>query len=402
MATCHRGQVSVLRVLFAAAVALLSLSCAPAAPPSPTAVPAKPAATAAQQAPAATAAAKPAAPTAVAAKPAATQAPAPKVDTKAIEDFYRGKTIRILVGYTAGGGFDLYSRAVANHLGKQIPGNPSVVVENMPGAASLIAANQVYKASQPDGLTLGVFNQQQVLNQLIGGQGIEFDARKFSWVGSAQSRVTACAARVDSGIGKFQDLLQANQPLIMGGTGPGSELDDFPKVMRAATGAKVKVVSGYQGSRQVKLAIDSKEVDGMCVSWASLKAEAADLLEQKTITVFAQQSLGAKHADLPAVPMTEEFAKTPELRQLLRAWSAPLAIGTPFVAPPGVPAARLAALQQAFLAVFKDPAFQADVQKQQLDVDPKSGDQALQVVNEILQTPAAIAKQLADVLNEKE
>lgn len=383
-----------------AALAMALTSCAPAAP-----APTTPPSGQATPAPARPTEAPAARPTEVpTARPVdkAEAKPTAGFDTKAVADFYRGKTVRVVVGYPAGGGFDVYGRAIATHLSKHIPGNPNVVVENQPGAASLVAANQVYKTAQPDGLTMVVLNQQQVVNQLIGAPGIEFDARKFAWVGAAQSRTISCVARSDTGLRTFSDLLQADKPLIVGGTAPGSELDDTPKVLRATTGARFKLVSGYQGSRPVKLAVDSKEVDGMCVSWASLKAEAADWLEQKVANVLVQVSLSGKHPDLKDVPLADEFVRDDRSRQVLRAFAGPLDIGTPFAAPPNTPPDRLAALRQAFLAVFKDPAFEADAKKAQLDVAPRSGERVLEVVNQILDTPQDIARDLAAALSSKE
>ncbi|MBI4493251.1 MAG: hypothetical protein HY690_10735 [Chloroflexi bacterium] len=377
--------------------AFAAAACAPAAQPGPTTPPARPAPTVASAGPEA----KPAA-TAAPAKPAATQPPAArpaeKPDLKAIEEFYQGKTIRIIVGYSAGGGFDTYARTLARHLGSHLPGNPTAVVENVPGAGSLKAANQLFKLTKPDGLTFGTFNEFQLLSQLTGQQGVEFDARQFSWVGSSYTSHVACVARKDTGLATFQDLLKASQPFVVGGTAPGSETDDFPRVLRATTGAKLKLVSGYEGTSKIRLAVESREVDGACWSWQSIKSTAQQWLDEKYVNVLVQQSREGRHPDLKEIPVAEEFARDDAGRQALRAWAAPQAMSKPFAAPPGVPAERLAALQQAFMATFKDPAFLDDARKANLDVEPKAGPQVLEVAREVLSAPPGVARKLAEAL----
>lgn len=331
--------------------------------------------------------------------PTAAATAAPTLDpAKAVADFYQGKTIRIIVGFEAGGGFDTTSRILARHIGKYIPGNPTVVVENMPGAGSTVAANHLYKVAQPDGLTFGVFNEQQVLQQALGNPAIEFDATKFSWLGSAFSATTACIARADSGFKKVEDLIGAAKPFIVGTTGPGANTHEFPLVLRAAIGGNVKLVSGYDGTTGISRAVTSGEVQGGCWTWESMKVTQGKDLEAGKMVVLVQQGT-AKHPELKDVPLASDVAKTTEGKAWLKAIIAPLVISKPYAAPPGVPAERLKALREAFTKAMKDPALLEEAKK--LDLSPKDGEAVTAIVKELLGFDKAILEQLKKVLAEK-
>lgn len=305
--------------------------------------------------------------------------------------FFEGKTIRVVVGLEAGGGFDAVARLLARHMGKHIPGNPTLVVENMPGAGSRVAANFLYKVAQPDGLTFGVFNEVQVLQQATGAADIEFDARKYSWLGSAFSAQIVCLARKDSGFTKIEDVLGTKQ-FIVGSTGLGSNTGDFPQILRTAIGANIKVVGGYQGTAGISRAVDSGEVHGGCWTWESMSVTQGQNIKDGTMIPLVQQG-DEKLKELPNVPLASDVAKTAEGKAMVKAITAPAVISKPFAAPPGVPEARLAVLREAFMKAWADPALKEEATKAKIDVNPKDHAGVLKVVNELLgYDPATIAQ----------
>ena len=322
----------------------------------------------------------------------ATVAPAATPDR-----FFEGKTIRVVVGLEAGGGFDTTARLLARHMGKHIPGNPTLVVENMPGAGSRVAANFLYKVAQPDGLTFGVFNEVQVLQQAQGVAGIEFDARKYSWLGSAFSAQIVCLARKDSGFTKIEDTFGSAKPFIVGSTGPGSNTGDFPQILRTALGANIKVVGGYQGTAGISRAVDSGEVNGGCWTWESMAPTQGQNIKDGTMIPLVQQG-DEKLKELPNVPLASDLAKTAEGKAMVKAVTAPAVISKPFAAPPGVPEARLKILREAFLKAWADPALKEEATKAKIDVDPKDHAGVLKVVNELLGYDAATIAQLKAAL----
>jgi tripartite-type tricarboxylate transporter receptor subunit TctC len=343
----------------------------------------------------------PAATGAPTAAPAAATAAPTQDPAKAVADFYSGKTIRIIVGFEAGGGFDTTSRILARYLGKYIPGTPTVVVENMPGAGSTVAANHLYKVAKPDGLTIGVFNEQQVMQQALGNPAIEFEATKFSWLGSAFSSTIACIANVDAGFKKVEDLIGAAKPFIVGTTGPGANTHEFPQVLRAAIGGNVKLVSGYDGTSGISRAVSSGEVQGGCWTWESMKVTQGKDIEAGKRIILVQQGT-EPHPDLKNVPQATDVAKTAEGKQMLKAIIAPGVISKPYTAPPGVPAERLGALRDAYLKAMKDPALLEEAKKAKLDLDIKDGEKVATIVKELLGTDKAVLEQLKKVLATKE
>lgn len=325
-----------------------------------------------------------------AAQPAATaggSAPAATPDR-----FFEGKTIRVVVGLEAGGGFDTTARLLARHMGKYIPGSPTLVVENMPGAGSRVAANFLYKLAQPDGLTFGVFNEVQMLQQAIGAADIEFDARKYSWLGSAFSAQIVCLARKDSGFTKIDDL-QGSKQFIVGSTGPGSNTGDFPQILRTALAANIKVVGGYQGTAGISRAVDSGEVNGGCWTWESMSVTQGQNIKDGTMIPLVQQG-DEKLKELPNVPLASDVAKTAEGKAMVKAITAPAVISKPFAAPPGVPEARIKILREAFMKAWADPALKEEATKAKIDINPKDHAGVLKIVNELLGYDAATIAQL--------
>lgn len=308
-------------------------------------------------------------------------------------EFYKGKTIRIIVGFAAGGGFDTYSRAISRHMGKHIPGNPSIVVENMTGAGSLIAANHVYKVAKPDGLTIGHFIGGLIMQQVLGGKGIEFDARKFELIGVPVKENVVCALRKESGITSAEKWFASKAPVKLGGTAPGSTTDDVPKVLRATIGLPIQIVSGYKGTADIRLAADSGELAGGCWAWESIKVTWKGALEAGDAIVVLQ-AISKAHPELPNVPLAINFAKTEEARTLIQLGiHDQVAITRPYVLPPGTPRDRVHLMRQAFTNTLKDKEFLAEAEKSKLDLDPLTGEELEGKVAGLFKLkPALIAK----------
>lgn len=300
----------------------------------------------------------------------------------AVAAFYSGKTIRVIVGLEPGGGFDTTARLLARHMGKYIPGNPNLVVENMPGAGSRVAANWLYEVGEKDGTVFGVFNENQVLSQALGQADIKFDAKKFSWLGSTFSATIVCIARKDSGFTKVADI-QGSKQFIAGSTGPGSNTGDFPQVLRTAIGANIKIVGGYNGTTGISRAVDSGEVNGGCWTWESMSVTQGQNLKDGIMIPLVQQG-DEKIKDLPNVPMAEDVATTAVNKAMIRAITAPAVISKSFTAPPGIPADRMAALRAAFEKAWKDPALIEEATKAKIDIAPKNGAAVEKIVNELL------------------
>ena len=232
------------------------------------------------------------------------------------EPFFKGKTVRIVVGFAAGGGFDTYTRAIARYWGRHIPGNPSIIVENMAGAGSLIAANHVYKAARPDGLTIGNFGGGLFMQQLKGGAGIEFDARKFEFLGVPVQDNRSCVFTKASGITSMERWMAAKTPVKVGATAPGDLVHDGPKILQAALGLPIHLVSGYKGTADIRLGAESGELAGGCWGWDSIKATWSRALESGEAIVVVQM-VSKPHPDLPKVPLAISYAKSDDARQLI-------------------------------------------------------------------------------------
>ena len=312
-------------------------------------------------------------------------------------DFYRGKTVDLMIGYSVGGGYDVYARLIAKHLGKHIPGNPVVTPKNMECAGSLRLANWLYNVAAKDGHVFGTIGRGTGFDPLLGSKQAQFDGTKFNWIGSANDEVSVCV--VWNGRGKatkFDDLL--TQELNVGGTGAAADTDQFPRIINGVLGTKMKIITGYPGGNDVNLALERGEVDGRCGwSWSSVKSTRANWMTDKKITILMQLSL-AKHPDLPDVPLIVDLAKTEEQRQILKLIFARQALGRPYLAPPGVPAERVAILRKAFMDTMADKEFLAEAEKAQLEITPVAGEQIQKLVTEVYQTPPAIAHKAAEIL----
>jgi len=312
---------------------------------------------------------------------------------QSVADFYRGKTIDLNIGYSVGGGYDLYARLIARRLGAHIPGNPTVVPKNMEGAGSLRLANYLYSAAPNDGTVIGAVSRGAAFDPLLNEKGARFEASKFSWIGSANNEVSVCVARASSAVTKFDDLFTSQ--LTIGSTGAADDTYQFPALINAVLGTKFKIVTGYPGGNDVSLALERGEVQGRCGwSWSSVKTTRVNWVRDKRIIVLVQMSL-SKHPDLPDVPLIMDLAKTDEQRQIFKMIFARQTMGRPYVAPPGVPADRLAALRQAFMDTMADKEFLSEAEQNKFEINPVSGEQLEALVKEIYQTPPEVAKKAA-------
>src|SRR5712691_2035486 len=312
------------------------------------------------------------------------------------EDFYKGKTVSLLIGYSVGGGYDAYGRLIARHLGKHIPGNPGVVPQNMTGAGSLKAANYLYSVAPKDGSVIGTFSRSQGIAPLL--DKAEFDSTKFSWLGSVTDEASLCVTRQDAHVKTFAELLATQA--TFGGEGAGSDPNIYALLYRNVFGAKIKLVNGYRGTNEIQIATERGEVDGLCgLSWSTLKGRYPHWLKERKALILVQAGI-KKDAELPHVPAATELAQTPDQVQILKLVLVGQAMARPFAAPPGIPADRKAALIAAFERTAKDPELLAEAQRLNLDVNPVSAAKLEALLAEAYATPkdivAKAAKAMAD------
>jgi len=314
-------------------------------------------------------------------------------------DFYRSKVIRMIVGFSPGGGFDTFARTLSRHMGKYVPGNPTIIVENMTGAGSLIAANHIYKVAKPDGLTIGAFNGNQVLGQLVGAQGIAFDARKMGWLGAPGYNHDLCLLSQKTGITAADQWLASKTVFKLAGSAPGATTDDVAKVLKEAIGLPMRLISGYKGTADMRVAVESGEIDGLCgFSWVSVRTTWRKAVETNQVTIMLQSAPKA-HADLPKVPLSISFAKTAEARQLIEAGiHTPSSITYSYSLPPNMQKERLQLLRKAFSSTMKDQDFLNDAGKANLEIAPASGEEIEQSIQNMFKTPSAVVAKLKEVL----
>jgi tripartite-type tricarboxylate transporter receptor subunit TctC len=314
------------------------------------------------------------------------------------QDFYQGKTIRLIVGFAAGGGFDTYSRVIARHLGKHIPGNPSIVVENMTGAGSLIAANHIFNAAKPDGLTIGNWIGPLVVQQALGNPAAKFDGRKFGYLGVPVADSGVCALTKASGVTSADDWLAAKKPVKLGGTAPGSTTDDVPKIVAEAIDLPIQMISGYKGTADIRLAADSGELDGGCWAWESIKPTWQKGLEEGSVKILLQ-TMTESHPELKHVPLAIKYAKSADARAMLDVVNGPYGqLARPYTVPPGVPKDRLELLQKAFMATMKDAEFLADAQKGKVEIKPLDGPTATKQFAALYELKPELKAKLASIV----
>jgi tripartite-type tricarboxylate transporter receptor subunit TctC len=307
---------------------------------------------------------------------------------QSVADFYRGRTMSMLIGYTVGGGYDTYARVLARHMGKRIPGNPSITPQNMVGAGSLKLANYLYSVAPKDGTQIGIFGRGIAMEPLIGTSGASFDGRKFTWLGSGSDQVSVCVTWHTSKVKTWNDALTTS--FTVGGEGAGADPDMFTVMLKNMFGAKIRLVTGYPGGNEISIALERGEVDGRCGwSWTSVKLAKADWIANKSLNFIVQMSL-AKSPELPNVPFVMDFAKTDEQRQILKLVLGRQTMGWPFAAPPGIPEDRKQALRRAFEETMADPEFLAEAKQRVLDVNPLNGAGIDRLMSELYQTPPEV------------
>ena len=309
------------------------------------------------------------------------------------EMFYKGKTIRIVVGFAPRGGFDTYAQVIGRHMGKHIPGNPTIYVQNMPGDGSMIAANYMYNEASPDGLTIGSWLERLVMRHVLGREGIRFDPRKFEWIGSALRGTPVCVLTKASGITSIEKWIMSNKPIKLGGVGPDIDTDDIPKILKASLGLPIELVSGYKGMQGVRLAAEGGEVAGGCGEWESIKVTWRKALDSGEVKIVLQ-AIPKSHPELSNIPLAVNFAKTEEARTLIQAGiHDQAAIRYPYVLPPATPKDRVRLLRQAFTDTLKDKEFLAEAEKFKMGIDPLTGEEVENIIVGLFKLdPAAVAK----------
>jgi len=326
----------------------------------------------------------------------------------AVADFYRDRTVNLVVGYGPGGGYDLCARLIARHIGRYIPGHPAVVVQNMPGAGSLRATNFLYTAAPKDGATIGAFARDMpLLAVLANNSGVRFDPRKFVWLGSSSTFANDAhilMVRDDAPAKSIEDARRTDgPPVVLGSTAEGTSGNDVPMVLSTALGLNIKLVAGYPDNGAIFLAVDRGEVNGRTVDLTTMKSLRPDWLKPNGgMRALVQFARATRHPDFPDVPIARELADGPASRALVELAELPYMMARPFVAPPGVPPDRAAALQAAFLAVHRDPQFLADAARLKIEVDAVGAQAVLEAIDRITDAPADVLDQLRRLLTKQQ
>jgi tripartite-type tricarboxylate transporter receptor subunit TctC len=316
----------------------------------------------------------------------------------AAQEFYAGKTVQIVVGGPAGGGFDIYARIIARHLGKHVPGKPNVIVQNMPGAGMAIAANNVYRA-KPDGLTIAHWIGGLIIQQITGNPAINFDGRKIIWLGVPVADRLVCAFTRDSGIASMDEWLRSKTPKKLGAMAPGTAYSDIARLLKAGLNPPSRIIEGYQGTSPLRLAMKGGEIDGLCGwGWKSLKTIARDDLTSGELKVVLQVAL-ERHPELKDIPAVAEYAGNDRARKLWQVGDyIHGSLQRPYSLPPGVPEDRVALLRKAFLDTLNDTGFLEEAKKAQIDVDPIDGVTTTKMIGELYDMKPDLIKELNAIL----
>jgi tripartite-type tricarboxylate transporter receptor subunit TctC len=302
--------------------------------------------------------------------------------------YFQGKVITIIVAFSPGGGYDRISRLLAKHIPKYIPGNPTVIVQNMPGASSILATNYLYKVAKPDGLTIGTFERGLPLVQLLKVEGAKFDLRKFAWIGSMAVEATIMALRTDLPFKDFNDVLQAKKPIMLGRTGPGDNTAQLAFLLQEFAGLKMTLIS-YPSSPEIMLAIERKELDGRGGSYSALKPD----IERGLVRPFIRSRVS--EPGIENLPVDEDLVKDPKGKTIMALRSSSEQVGRPYVAPPGTPAPVMKILQNAFARAAADPELQAEAKKLRLKVDYLPAQDCLKVINFVLNQPESMVQEFS-------
>jgi tripartite-type tricarboxylate transporter receptor subunit TctC len=301
-----------------------------------------------------------------------------------VANFYKGKNINVYIGFSVGGVYDINARLLSRYMGKYIPGNPTLVPRQMTGAGSFTLASWLYQAAPKDGATIGTFARGIAFNPLIGEPSGAIEAAKFNWIGSTNDEVSVCVSRRESGVTRFEQMFE--RELVVGSGGASADDDQLPRLINAVLGTKIRIVRGFTGGNEIKLAMLRGEVGGRCGwSWSSVKATEAEWLREGSISMLAQLSL-RRHPDLPNTPLITDFAKTDEARQIFTVALARQVMAWPFAAPPGTPDERVAALREAFDKTLRDKEYLAEAEKLHLEITPVSGQRIHSLIADVYRT----------------
>jgi tripartite-type tricarboxylate transporter receptor subunit TctC len=318
-----------------------------------------------------------------------------------VEEFYKGKTIQFVVGGSAGGGYDTYTRLIARHFPQNIPGKPSTVVQNMPGAAMLIAANYIFNSASRDGTVIGHWSGPLILQHMMGNAAVQFDGRKFGWLGMPTADSLVCITTERSGIRTADDWRKAKTRVKLGAIGPGTSGTDDTKLLAAATGFPLQLIEGYKGTADIRIAAETGEVDGTCAfGWQSAKVTWANALRARQVHVVLQTML-EPHPELKDVPLAVEYAKAEEGKKLLRIASELYGKQRLYSLPPQVPEQRVRTLQKAFIDTLKDPQLLAEAEKSKLEIDPVDGAAIEKMVTGLYEIEPAIVNRIKQLLESK-
>ncbi|MDO9443412.1 MAG: hypothetical protein Q7T73_21225 [Beijerinckiaceae bacterium] len=334
--------------------------------------------------------------------------PLPAQAQQSVEEFYRGRNLNLVVGYGPGGGYDVYARLVARHIGRFIPGRPNVVVQNMPGAGSLVATNFLFNTAPKDGSTIGAFARDMALMGVLGGNAnTRFDPQKFTWLGTVASGADDAylmIARKDAAVQSIDDAKRPGGPtLLLGGTGEGAGGNDWATMLRDTIPLRLKVIAGYPDSAAMFLAIERKEIDGRSLDYSSLKSSRPDWLKTNSpVRVILQFGRRTRHPDFPDVPTALELAPDDRVRALIDMAELSNTLSRPFAAPPGIPEDRATALKAAFLAMCGDASFRADAEKLRVDVSPLDGKSVRDVIDKLATAPKDVRDQMRQIRYESE
>ena len=318
-------------------------------------------------------------------------------------EFYKNKTIRFIVGYSPGGGYDTYTRAVARHMGKYIPGNPTPIVQNMTGGGSLIAANYIYNRAKPDGLTVGNWNGGLILQKTLGEKKARFEGDKFGWVGAPVKGLPACAIMGFTGLKTLEDVMKYGKRLKMGATRAGSTTDDLPKILNKTLGTNFDVISGYRGTATIRIAMQKGEIDGACWGWESMGVTARAMLDSKGDEKLIPFLIQGKDnsPEVRNLPQVTDVIKSKDNLSTFNAWMATYQFQRPISLPPGTPKSRLNILRKAYAAVMKDPQFLAEAKKSKLIINYVSGPEIEKYVHQIMNTPPKAKEALSFLVRKK-
>jgi tripartite-type tricarboxylate transporter receptor subunit TctC len=320
----------------------------------------------------------------------AVAATGPAHSQDSVEQFFRGKTVNIYVGSSAGGGYDTYGRLVARHLGKRIPGQPTIVVQNMPGAGSNKAAGYIYSVAPKDGTAIGAIFPGAILQPLLGDAAVQHQPSKFIYLGSANSDVYHCFLRTDAPAKSFREVLA--REVVVGASNQGGTTRDLPAMMNNLAGAKFRIVTGYAGSKEIALAVERNEVNGACgIGWTGFTTLYPHWFQKKLVTMTLQLSVkGHPELNKMGVPLATEFARNKDDRQAMELVLSQGLFGRPYVLPPGVPQERADALRKAFMAAMADPALIADARKANLDLEAISGADLQKLIASLYALPKSV------------